>query len=242
MLLVLLWKLLLPTGLTDKKLCTPNPRSRIEMELADIVSSGQYAPDGSWMLHGVSSRLVSLHHALLSAIRNCHGRKLELQHWIWVHWISQKWGLALHFQWHFLNSTFNSLSFCPLCLFPGCTFQEETFSIRCPKHKVSRWIGFTRSKGHLWSKRQPHYTMNFSVLVTFYHLPNNNEDKTRQQSTVPHQHHLSGQQMSPEHISPLSVCYWLGSSPLTGKVSEGMLIRHSRLSQSSYPPFRSHKL
>lgn len=38
--------------------------------------------------------------------------------------------------------------------------------------------------------------------------------------------------MSPEHISPLSVCYWLGSSLLTAEVSEGMLIRHSGLSQS----------
>lgn len=42
--------------------------------------------------------------------------------------------------------------------------------------------------------------------------------------------------MSPEHISPLSVCYWLGSSLLTAEVSEGMLIRYSRLSQSSCFP------
>lgn len=38
--------------------------------------------------------------------------------------------------------------------------------------------------------------------------------------------------MSPEHISPLSVCYWLGSSLLTAEVSEGMLIKHSGLFQS----------
>lgn len=93
--------------------------------------------------------------------------------------LSQKWGrtgLALHFQWHLPNSTFNSLPFFPLYLFLGCTFQEETFSIRCPKHKVSRWIGFTCSKEHLWYKRHPHYTMNFSVLVTFHHHPNNSEE------------------------------------------------------------------
>lgn len=66
--------------------------------------------------------------------------------------------------------------FFSLYIFPGCTFQEETFSIKCPKHKVSRWIGFAHSKGHLWSKRHVHCTMNFSVLVTFYHLYNNSKE------------------------------------------------------------------